>query len=397
MTNEYRPLFNRKYITGLMWFSLIAILILTSMGPGDVEYQTVETNDEQTIYWMELDDQPIQLVLLLPTAPALNPIQQQLQQLKSLVIQQRLRALSSPIYSYTVTPRADRIEIGLHWAMGQELPNLTEIWDTLRAPVEASRWEEANKTLQARHYLEAQSSEQQLINRFYQQLQPPNTDSALNLLTEAYAELFIRPSYAISGDDAEDYIGAIEQQLPQSTSITTPQQTNISNGDLVRETNTQNSYQLLLGKQISHRASEQFVAQRLTAQTLQDLLNEYKAQHKLSFRLLWAALETTGYQAIILGGQQNPGPILPQLQQLISDDLVESSQNRLAATWQERMRDNKNQVQALTLIAFYRLPTDTMESYVEQIMDLDTDDIIEMTKQALNSSQQISIIQSPAL
>ncbi len=397
MTNEYRPLFNRKYITGLMWFSLIAILILTSMGPGDVEYQTVETNDKQTIYWMELDDQPIQLVLLLPTTPALNPIQQQLQQLKSLVIQQRLRSLSSPIYSYTVTPRADRIEIGLHWAMGQELPNLTEIWDTLRAPVEASRWEEANKTLQARHYLEAQSSEQQLINRFYQQLQPPNTDSALNLLTEAYAELFIRPRYAISGDDAEDYIETIEQQLPQSTSITTPQQTNISNGDLVRETNTHNSYQLLLGKQISHRASEQFVAQRLTAQTLQDLLNEYKDQNKLSFRLLWAALETTGYQAIILGGQQNPGPILPQLQQLISDDLVESSQNRLAAAWQERMRDNKNQVQALTLIAFYRLPTDTMESYIEQIMDLDTDDIIEMTKQALKPSQQISIIQSPAL
>jgi len=397
MTNEYRPLFNRKYITGLMWFSLIAILILTSMGPGDVEYQTVETNDERTIYWMELDDQPIQLVLLLPTAPALNPIQQQLQQLKSLVIQQRLRALSSPIYSYTVTPRADRIEIGLHWAMGQELPNLTEIWDTLRAPVEASHWEEANKTLQARHYLEAQSSEQQLINRFYQQLQPPNTDSALNLLTEAYAQLFIRPSYAISGDDAEDYIETIEQQLPQSISVTAPQPTYIGKGDLVRETNAQDSYQLLLGKQISHRASEQFVAQRLTAQTLQDLLNEYKDQHKLSFRLLWAALETTGYQAIILGGQQNPGPILPQLQQLISDDLVESSQNRLAAAWQERMRDNKNQVQALTLIAFYRLPTDTMESYIEQIMDLDTDDIIEMTKQALTPSQQISIIQSPAL
>lgn len=397
MTNEYRPLFNRKYITGLMWFSLIAILILTSMGPGDVEYQTVETNDERTIYWMELDDQPIQLVLLLPTAPALNPIQQQLQQLKSLVIQQRLRALSSPIYSYTVTPRADRIEIGLHWAMGQELPDLTEIWDTLRAPVEASRWEEANKTLQARHYLEAQSSEQQLINRFYQQLQPPNTDSALNLLTEAYSKLFIRPSYAISGDDAEDYIETIEQQLPQSISVTSTQPAYIGKGDLVRETNTQDSYQLLLGKQISHRASEQFVAQRLTAQTLQDLLNEYKDQHKLSFRLLWAALETTGYQAIILGGQQNPGPILPQLQQLISDDLVESSQNRLAAAWQERMRDNKNQVQALTLIAFYRLPTDTMESYIEQIMDLDTDDIIEMTKQALNPSQQISIIQSPAL
>ena len=396
MTSEYSPLFNRKYITGLMWFSLIAILILSSMGPGDVEYQSVDKNDDQTIYWMELDDQPIQLSLLLPTTPALNATQQQLQQLKGQILQDRLRNLASPKYSYTVTPRSDRIEISLHWAAGQELPNLATIWDTLKAPIEASRWENTLKTIKARHYLDAQSDEQQLINRFYQQLQPSNNAPVLSLLDHSYRALFSSPRFAISGDDVEDHIEILEEQLPQIPAIEEVMPEKIGHSPLIREKTNNDTFRILLGGYIGHRGSDEFVAQRLTAQTIQDLLTEYKDQHQLSFRLLWAALRSTGYQAIIIDGKQNPGPILPQLQQLVSEELVERSQNRLAATWQERMRDNQNQVQALNLIAFYQLPTDTLETYIDQILDQDSDDIIEMAQQALNTSQPFSIIQTPA-
>ena len=380
MTNEYRPLFNRNYITGLMWFSLIAILILSSMGPGSVEYHEVETDKSKNIYWMELDDQPMQLVLLLQTPPALNTHRQQLQQLKSQVLQQRLRSLASTSYSFNVTPRQDRIEIAIQWASNQDLPDLKTIWQTLSAPVETSRWEDTLKNIQARHYLDAQSEEQQLINRFYHQLQPNDPSSPLSKLERAYADLFTMPSIAISGEDAEDYAEAVAELFAKdiatlkSPNIDNAVQLGIAKQPIKREVSNNQDFHILLGQAISARNSERFITERIAAQVLQDVLAEYKYQHQLDFRILWSALNTTGYQALILKGRHNPEPILPQLQQRITHDVIEQSQNRLAATWEERMREDDNQIQALNLIAFYQLPTDTMEEYIDMILDQDPDE-----------------------
>jgi hypothetical protein len=110
MENEYRPFFSRKQLNVLMWFSLLAILVLSSLGPGDVEYQTIEHNKSKTVYWMELDEQLNTLTLLLPTAPALNSSQQQLQQLKAQILLKRLQSGSHTEYTYNVCPRQDRIE-----------------------------------------------------------------------------------------------------------------------------------------------------------------------------------------------------------------------------------------------------------------------------------------------
>ena len=397
MTNEYRPIFNRKYLVGLVWFSLIAILILSSMGPGAVEYHDVDSNDSQTLYWMELDDQPMQLVFLLATQPALNTTQQQLQQLKSLILQQRLRALASPTYSYNVTPRQDRIEVTLSWANEQPAPALNRIWQALSKPVDASRWREPLKKIQARDYLAEQSAEQTLVNRFYQQLQPADDTSVLNLLSPSYAELFTAPLFAISGEDAEDYVELIEQQLPQTLRPTGLSYPDSQPAALLRENSPDKTFRLLLGQTLPPRASDSFITHRISAQVIQDLLNKYQDQHNLNFRILWASLKHIGFQALILEGDQNPGPILPQLQQQVNEELVEQSQNRLAGIWQERMRDNMNQVAALSLIAFYQLPTDTMETYIDQLLDQDPDDIIKQTQRALDASQPISIIQSPVL
>jgi len=397
MTNEYRPIFNRKYLVGLVWFSLIAILILSSMGPGAVKYHSIENNDSKTIYWMELDDQPMQLVFLLATQPALNNTQQQLQQLKSLILQQRLRSLASPTYSYNVNPKQDRIEVTLSWASGQPLPELNTIWQTLNKPVDSVRWKEPFTKIQARYYLADQSEEQKLINYFYQQLQPSNNTTVLSLLNDSYLGLFDAPIFAISGEDAEDYVEVIEEQLPHSLQSHQTQKTQIKSAALVREQSLGDRFRLLLGQSLPPRASQDFVTHRITAQVVQDLLTEYKEQHKLNFRILWASLKDIGFQALIFEGDQNPEPILPQLQQQINEDLVEQSKNRLAANWQERMRDNMNQVTALSLIAFYQLPTDTMEIYIDQILDQDADDIIKQTQQALDRSQPISLFQSPVL
>jgi predicted Zn-dependent peptidase len=105
----------------------------------------------------------------------------------------------------------------------------------------------------------------------------------------------------------------------------------------------------------------------------------------MDYRLLWAALNSGGYQAVLLRSAQNPQAILSQLQQLITEERVENSQNQLASQWQERMRDLQNQIQAMNLIAYYDLPTSTMQDYVEQIQDQDIEQVIKLAQDALNS------------
>ncbi|WP_299181477.1 hypothetical protein [uncultured Neptuniibacter sp.] len=395
MTNEYRPLFNRKYISGLMWFSLLAILILSTMGPGEVEFYPVESNRDKTVYWMELDEQPITLTLLLPTGEAINSTQRQLQQLKSHIIQSRLQKFSSPNYSYSVIPRQDRIEITFGWNQ-QHVPELDAIWDSLTQPIETSQWQAELKNIQARHYLSSQTPDQMVAEQFFIQLQP-DTGGVLDQLPAAYHRMFQAPRYAISGDSADELVSLVEKQLPQHSSAQQRQKPIPTRQQSITEVHEGANYRLLIGRSISARNSELYIEERITAHLLQQLLTQQQSQHKVSFRLLWAALETTGYQAFILEGRSNPGPMLSQLQQQVTEELVEVSQKQLAEQWHERMRDLANQTQALNLIAFYSLPEDTMENYTDQILDQDPDEIIIAARKALQTNEQISILHTPAL
>ncbi|EAR62757.1 hypothetical protein [Neptuniibacter caesariensis] len=396
MTNEYRPFFNRKQLTVLMWFSLLAIAVLSTMGPGPVEYQKISHSDNKTVYWMELEDQPTTLSLLLPTTPALNNQQRQLQQLKSTILQSRLREIASPDFSYQVTPKQDRIEITLRWASQQPIPDLAAIWNRLQSPAIAGDWLKEIKNIQARDYLNNQSTDQALLNQFYQQLQPLQNQPIDQQLSNSYAALFNAPRYAVSGEEAEEMAERIDKTLPQSALSQSTPELPAPTLQLSNDQGKQ-SYALLLGRTLPPRSAEAFLNERLAAQVIQDLLQEYKAQKALDFRMLWSALESSGYSAIILSANQNPGPLLPQLRQNLSDDLVEASQERLAQQWHDRMRDINNQVSALNLVAFYQLPTDTLEDYAEEILDLDEDQVLEIADKALQTSGQISILQSPSL
>lgn len=396
MTNEYRPFFNRKFLTGLMWFCLLAILVLSSMGPGDVEYNEIEANKAKTLYWMELDNQPTTLSFLLPTQTALNGQQRQLQQLKGLILQKRLHAISSPKYRFSIATKQDRIEINLQWAKGQQTPDLNQIWDALKQPIESQRWAEDLTTIQARQYLDTQTEDQKLINLFYTQLQPESNTDVLQQLPSAYLAMFATPRYAISGEDAADVAEQVAKTFPQERVLQATSLENTSLNTLRVANDSSKRYNLLLGGNISPRSSEAFIKERIAAQVLQDLLSNKQQALNLEFRILWSALESTGYRAIILSSNQNPGPALPQLQDEITESLVEKSQQHLALQWQERMREHINQVQAMNLIAFYGLAEETMESYTDWVKDQDTDEIAAYASQALQTDQQISILQPPA-
>lgn len=393
MTNGYRPLFNRKYLTGLMWFCLIAILILTSMGPGEVEYHSIEHNKQKNIYWMELDEQPIILTILLPTPPALNTQQQQLQQLKSQIVKSILD--SAPrAFSYSLTPRQDRVEISMGWASGQPAPDIKKLFAELQQPVHSEQWKTSLEKLQAREYIQSKTSEAQLINTFMQTLQPTQDIDPLQQLNQSYQSMFNSPRFAVSGEEAEE-VSELLQALTENSDtspVTTPATQPSGSNNIAA---VDDKFHMLFGQTIAIRNSKEFLSQRLTAQVLQGLLKEYATQYGMEYRLLSTSLNDIGYRALILHGEQNPAAILGQLQQLVSEELVEQSQILLSQQWQERMRELRNQVQGLSLIAFYGLESDTLESHGEQLMDLDSDNIVAQAQQALQIDQQFSILQPP--
>ncbi|PIE20381.1 MAG: hypothetical protein CSA61_02280 [Neptuniibacter caesariensis] len=395
MTNEYRPFFSRKQITVLMWFSFLAIAVLSTMGPGAVEYHDIEHSENKNLYWMELDDQPYTLTLLLPTAVALNSQQRQLQQLKSDVIHSRLHVLMSADFSYQVSPKQDRIEVTLRWALNQKTPDIQALLQTLSQPVIASEWAEAATKIKARSYLNNQSAEQALLNQFYEQLQPMTATTLLDQLTHTYPELFLSPRVTISGENVEDLAATIQPLLPHQETGPTPAALTLSPQQL-NNTQDKQVYSLLLGRILPARNAEQFTAERVAAQVLQNLLQNYKEQNILNFRMLWSAMAQSGYSALILTSAQNPVPLLPQLRQQLNDDLVESSQEQLVQQWNDRMRDINHQVSALNLVAFYQLPPETLEQYADSILDQDEDEILDITDKALQTTNQISILQSPS-
>ncbi|MGB0206310.1 MAG: hypothetical protein ACPF9K_14890 [Neptuniibacter sp.] len=394
MENEYRPFFSRKQLNVLMWFSLLAILVLSSLGPGEVEYQTIEHNKEKSVYWMELDDQLNTLTLLLPSQPALNRSQQQLQQLKAQILLSRLKQLNNSAYTYNVYPRQDRIELSLNWAADQETPDINPLLSALNQPVEANRWQDVLKTLQARDYLNAKATEEHAVEAFFTRFQPP-LNEVLPILSSSYSALFNNVKFVVSGDNAEQISEQIIESLPEETqsqlsSSITPIAANIN-----QQAESSDAFIFLTGETIPPRADPQFTAQRVTAQVLQDLLESQQQALNYKYRLLWGSLQSTGYRAVIITANQSPEAILPQLQQLINEDLVETSQKRLAGQWQERMRDLQNQVQAMNLIAYYDLPITTMEDYVEQIQDIDEEEIVALARKALDTDLHINIMLSP--
>ncbi len=395
MENEYRPFFSRKQLNILMWFSLIAILVLTSLGPGEVEYQEIQHNQNKTVYWMELDEQLNTLTLLLPSEPALNSSHQQLQQLKAQVLLSRLKKLNSTTYTYNVYPRQDRIELSLSWAVDNKTPDIQQLLKELQQPVQSNDWMEVLKTLKARDYLNGKAIEEQAIEKFFSHFQAEIPDTLITL-PSSYARLFDNITYVISGHNAEDIMEQVSAITPDHSGAQfNAAQTPLA-ADLELHSDQSQLFVFLTGEPIPPRADEQFAAQRVSAQVLQDLLESQQQSYSYKYRLLWGALHSTGYRAVIIKTDQPAKAILSQLQTLITEDAVESSQKRLIVQWQERMRDLKNQIQAMNLIAYYDLPLTTMEDYAEQIEDVDEEQVVTLARKALDTDLHINIMLSPS-
>lgn len=393
MTNTYRPLFSRNFLTGLILFCLIAILFLSSLGEKDVKFHEIGHNPSGSFYWMEIDNSPMTLALLLPTTTALNPIRQQQQALFTEILDQRLQT-SCPSCILKVTPKHDRIEVTFRWDNNQPAPDIKSVWDTISQPIEPTKWADNWQKIQARHYIDNQKQDQSLINLFFQQIQPEQQVIESEQLATNYSALFTNPSYALSGDDAEDLMESLAKQLPQIEHTNSEIKNSLPTVHIHKKLEASTKFwQIIMGNSGLGRTANDFIVRRLSIQVIQDSLIDYSAEYSnINFRLLWAALKNTGYHAIFITSLTNPNIILADISSQLNEQRIEDSRNKLITHWQENMRSDLNQIQALHQIAFYGLADDTLESYVEQILEQDISQIQHQAKLLLEPKQSVYLL-----
>ncbi|MDF2182429.1 hypothetical protein [Neptuniibacter sp. CAU 1671] len=390
MTNGYRPLFNRKYLTALIWFCLIAILILTSLGTDDPEPGEIQIESTQQIYWLEQADEPLTLTLIFSTPAAIHPHQQLLQALMQEVIRTRLQPFTHPDFSYHLSAQLDGISLSFSWLNDRNIPPLVAILSALRQPLDPLRWATPLETLKAESYLNNQTVEQNLLNQFFSVFPAPAA-SVLEQLEPTYARSMHTPAISLTGEGAEQAVAQLPP-LRATELVSLPEATAFPSDQITLDPTDQN-FHLLLGSGLPGRLDQSYLVQRWATQLLQDLLVEYRSMHPdLKYRLLFHLGRSTGYRAMLLHSPEHPAAILQQLTAAATQEKAEQSRSTLLDTWQSSTTEPLRQRQLVAQLSHYQLPVDQVEKEIERLSDLDPQLAVDAVRAALQSRAQFSIL-----
>ncbi len=384
MSTEYKPLFNRTYLKVLMVGCLFAIYGLATM--GQPEQRPQGQLEKQPLYWLQSTDDglPEQLLILLPTASAFSNAEQDRQHWRATILNERLQQQLGNDYPYQVQVADDYLSISIQ-RQQQTLPVLDSLWAALSAPVDASQWQAQLKQVQARRYLKNKSAEQQLLSKLRDQL------GSRQPLPLEWARLFSQPRFILAGDDAQDQAETLLSQLPDSSHSARITTAPVLSGRATLELSSAQSL-LLMASTLPGRTETDYVRQRLIAATSQLALQQYPIARDSQYRLQWKSLQGGGYQAVIFASAL---PLnnsqMDAFSQHITVELVEQARQQLRQHWQAVNETAASQLAALSLIARYQLPLDSLSQYQQQLDTLNTDEIATATRARFNPQQQYSL------
>lgn len=384
MSTEYKPLFNRTYLKVLMVGCLFAIYWLANMGkPAERPQGQV---DNQPLYWLQSTDSelPAQLVILLPTASAFSAAEQNRQHWRASILSERLQQQLGTEYPFQVQVADDYLSISIEPGQ-QGLPALNTLWGGLSAQVDASQWQAQLKQIQARRYLNDKATEQQLLNTLGNQL------GARKPQPLAWSELFRQPRFILAGDDAQERAEALSTQLPGSRQRSHSASLAVLSGRTTLELSSSQSL-LLIASTLPARTAPDYVQQRLIAATSQLALQQFPVASDSQYRLQWKSLQDGGYQAVIFASTLPLNSSqLEAFGQHINAELVEQARQQLRQHWQNIHETAASQLGALSLMARYQLPLDSLTLYQQQLDTLNTDEIATATRARFNPQQQYSL------
>ncbi len=393
MSEPYKPLFNRTYLTVLVWFSAIAVLILANMGDEAPDYISYERAPDQPVFWIETESERNEVALLLPTGSALTRDEKLLQQLLSNVLENQLSAVNLPAATrFAISQSGDHLTLNLRWPEDETSPDWQVLLNQLNQPVDPYLWQPLIEKLKARAYLQSHKVDNKLLDAYFGQLVGGEIGDLKGLLPSRYQTMLANARYFVSGEDADEIAEDLLAALPQTSENLQSVRTLFTDPtELLISDPRDNRYHLLLGNSLPNRNDAEFPAYKLAAHSLQDALNQQAQQGKLEFRLVWSSLQDSGYQALLLHSDQPLPNQLKAVEQRLTAELVKANQTLVIKQWHARMSDQQNQIEALKVVAFYGLPADTLAQYPQQLEALEPEQVAAIARRSVQPEHQIRI------
>lgn len=394
MAANYTPLFNRTYLTALVWISAVVILYLATMSEKEPDYLELSQVAHKPVYWASDEGERASLSILLPTGSALTRHERLQQSLLLSVLDNQLQGWIPPDYVALQTQAGDdHLSIDLSWPADESAPQWQSLLDQLTASLPDTDWRPVAERLAARAYLASHQPDTKLLNAYFDQLAGGDAEDSVANLSRLYNGLISRARFLVSGPDADVLAEQLAARLPDAAPVVKQQRSlNTTPAHKKLPYSGDNRYHLLIGSAVPPRDDAQFARYRLAAHSLQRVLDTRAGELNLEYRLRWGALQDGGYQALLLHADtplnQNT---LSGIANRLTDDQVEASRNALLLQWQEQMSDTARQLSALRTVALYGLPLDTLQTYPAAIAAVPASEVAATAQAALQAERQILI------
>ncbi|MGB0732885.1 MAG: hypothetical protein ACPGPF_03940 [Pontibacterium sp.] len=386
MSKPYTPLFNRTYLTILVWFSAITVLILATQ-TGDDDFPQLETTENKPVYWTDTMDMGNQLNVLIPTPSALRTEDNTRQFLLKSLLEAQLASFALTAGSqYSTHVFSDHVAVRITWSSPDAKPAIKNLWDVLTRPVSAELYDHLVAQAQARSYIiqnkvnkqpSSKITPEQYIARMFAPLDTPIPSSQQLLTDLSYSTV------TVMGEEAEDIADEINEYWPLSRITVSPRQAAHSGQPAQIAYKEGNNFVLIMGQVLSARANEQYLAERLAIGVVQLALAAHQNNTGLEYTIKFASLRDAGYATFSL---ISPYPIAPQLAAIraqLTEDRVNEAKRHLLSSWQA-IPDNPDSLGgALNRLAFYQLAPNALNNLRHRVEDLDNDKILVTAKRLL--------------
>ncbi|MBY4678633.1 hypothetical protein [Marinobacterium arenosum] len=394
MAEQYKPLFNRNYLKVVLVICVLAVIWLSSMNGG--QEWSAGRLEHSPFYWLEHDAELRRLDILLPTGSAISDAEQDRQQWRRQILGKRLQPLLAPPLQYQLQSADDHLLLTLAWPAAAEAPDLPGLLDALRQPVDPLLWQAELARVQAKRYLNQQQPDQQLLAEFRNRLGETGT------LPLQWQQLFQSPKLIVSGPDAERQAGQLAATLQPQWKEWNEQFGSQSNRSLPslsgqhRSSLNADRHLLLLAGPLPARHADDYLLQRLAAETARLALARQQPVTGSEYRLLWKSLTDGGYRALLIFSS---APIeagdLQRVSGQIDGELVQQARQQLQARWQQALLDEQQQLNTLSLLALYNLPLDSLQQAPDRLTELDDRQVIDAARGLFALEPQFSLRINP--
>lgn len=417
-----KPLFSRRQLNIIIFVTALAIVLLSASGRRE-DLPVIERHQlgEVSLYALadDSDGQRLRLSFALPAQYPGDGLAVQV--LKQLLLEPLGHLPQRPEWRQWqarlgAAIQPDRLQIDLALAADADPgPLLDALLQRLQQPIDAASWRQAQQQQQARRYLDSQSqSSAESLMRAWLAPRAPAAELRFAPWQAFRQQLLSRSQLTLSlmGADVEEHLVSLRRSLqalplgtrwPTEPTPSAARQPSLAEPSATREPAPSQSqslagpgaYRLLLGRHTAGRRNDQFANELLAIQVIQN------SARTLNIDSHWTPLAEQGLLRLTASGAAPivAEQLLQQLRQQASasgDEGLDSSRQTLIDRVYQQRQDPSLQFDQLETIAFYRLPVDYLERFVNQLEQLSLPALRDRILTLLDPRQFYRILEGPA-